>query len=290
MSFEIVTDSSANLPQALIEENGLHILSLSYFIEDEEFSSYVPGQENDDLSYLYEKMRSKANIRTSLVNVDGASKELKKIMKEGKDVLYIGFSSGLSGTFQAVSIAADSLKESGMNSSVYCLDSLCASMGQGLLVYYACKLRKEGKSMDETVQWLEDNKLKMCHWFTVDDLFHLKRGGRISAVAAVFGSALSIKPVMYVDNEGHLQVLDKARGRKKSLDELIKHFKDTVVNPQEQVFAITHADCYDDAMYLREKMSELGPVDVIVQSMEPVIASHTGPGCIALFYLGDARP
>ncbi|MBR3771522.1 MAG: DegV family protein [Clostridium sp.] len=288
MKFEIVTDSSANLPQKLIEENELHVLSLSYFIEDEEFSSYVPGQMND-LSYLYEKMRNKANIRTSLVNVDKATVEIEEILKEGKDILYIGFSSGLSGTFQSVSIAASELQEMYPKSKVYCLDSLCASMGEGLLVYYACKLRKEGKSLNETIKWLEDNKMKVCHWVTVDDLFYLKRGGRISTAAAVFGSALSIKPVIFVDNEGHLQVFDKARGRKKALNELISHMKESVVNPKEQVFAIAHADCYEDAMYMKEKMSELEPLDIIVESMEPVVAAHTGPGCMAIFYLGDER-
>lgn len=288
MAFEIITDSSANLPQNIIEENGLHILSLSYFIEEEEFSSYVPGQAND-MSYLFEKMRAKANIRTSLVNVEKATTEMKKILDEGKGILYIGFSSGLSGTFQAVSIAADELKESYPNAKICCVDTLCASTGEGLLVYYACKLRKEGKSVEETAKWIEENKLNVCHWFTVDDLFHLKRGGRISTVAAIFGSALSIKPVMFVDNEGCLQVLDKARGRKKSLDELISHFKETVVNPKEQVFAIAHADCYEDAMYVKEKMSELEPQDIIVDYLEPVISSHTGPGCLALFYLGSER-
>lgn len=288
MMFEIITDSSANLPQALIEENGLHILSLSYFIDEEEFSSYIPGQKND-LSYFYEKLHNKAHIRTSLVNVDAASNQIESLLKEGKDVLYIGFSSGLSGSFQAVSIACSGLQETYQESKVYCVDTLSAAFGEGLLVYHACKLRKEGKTIDETREWLEEHKLELCHWFTVDDLFFLKRGGRISTAAAVFGTALSIKPVMYVENEGHLKVYGKARGRKKSLDEMLRFFRDTVVNPEEQVFSIAHADCEADALYMKEKMNELHPIAIMVEPLEPVIASHTGPGCIAIFFLGKKR-
>ena len=288
MMFEIVTDSSANLGQTFIEENGLHILSLSYFIEEEEFASYIPGQKND-LTYFYEKLHSKANVRTSLVNVDAASNQIEGLLKEEKDVLYVGFSSGLSGSFQAVSIACSDLQEKYQESKIYCVDTLSAAFGEGLLVYYACKLRKEGKSIEETRDWLEEHKLELCHWFTVDDLFYLKRGGRISTAAAVFGSALSIKPVMYVDNEGYLKVYGKARGRKKSLDEMLKNMKETVVNPEEQVFTIAHADCETDALYMKEKMSELNPAAIMIEPMEPVIASHTGPGCIAIFFLGTKR-
>lgn len=288
MLFEIVTDSSANLPQAFIEENNLHILSLSYYIEDEEFSSYIPGQKND-LNYFYEKLNSKAHIRTSLVNVEKAATYMGELMKEKKDILYIGFSSGLSGSFQSVSLAASDMQETYPDSKVCCVDTLGATLGEGLLVYYACKLRSEGKTMEETVAWLEENKLNMCHWFTVDDLFFLKRGGRISTVAAVFGSALSIKPVMNMDAEGHLQVYGKARGRKKALDELFKQMKDSVTEPENQIFGIAHADCEEDALYMKEKMMELNPKDIILEPLEPVIASHTGPGCMAIFFLGKKR-
>ncbi|SES99890.1 DegV family protein [[Clostridium] polysaccharolyticum] len=288
MLFEIITDSSANLPQAFIEENNLHILSLSYYIGDEEFSSYVPGQKND-LDYFYEKLNSKANIRTSLVNVDSAMSYIGRLMKEKKDILYIGFSSGLSGSYQSVSLAVSDLQDVYKDSEVFCVDSLSAALGEGLLVYYACKLRSEGKSLKETRNWLEENKLKMLHWFTVDDLFYLKRGGRISAAAAVFGSALSIKPIMNMDKGGHLQVYGKARGRKKALNELLMQMKESVENPEEQIFGIAHADCEEDAMYMKDKMMELNPKDIFVEPFEPVIASHTGPGCIAIFFMGKER-
>lgn len=288
MSFEIITDSSANLPQAFIEKNSIHILSLSYFIDDEEFSSYIPGQKND-LTFFYEKLNSKANIRTSLVNVDKAATYMENILNEKKDILYIGFSSGLSGSYQSVSLAAADLADSHTDRKIVCVDSLAAVFGEGLMVYHACRLREEGKSIEETREWLEENKLKFCHWFTVDDLFFLKRGGRISTVAAMFGSALSIKPVMYMDDEGHLQVHDKARGRKKALDELVRHLKDTVIDPENNVLGIAHADCEEDALYLKEKLQELRPKDIWLESMEPVIASHTGPGCIAVFFMGSSR-
>lgn len=288
MLFEIVTDSSANLSQAFIEENNLHILSLSYYIEDEEFSSYVPGQKND-LSYFYEKLKNKANIRTSLVNTDKARMCIEGLMKDGKDILYIGFSSGLSGSYQSVKLAVSDLQESYQDSKVCCVDTLSATLGEGLLVYYACRLRNEGKSLEEVSAWLEENKENMCHWFTVDDLFFLKRGGRISTVAAVFGSALSIKPVMYMDGEGHLQVYGKARGRKKALDELAGKLRELVREPENQIFGIAHADSEADALYVKEKILELNPKDVIIEPLEPVIASHTGPGCIAILFLGKSR-
>ncbi len=288
MLFEIVTDSSANLPQAFIEENNLQVLSLSYYIEDEEFSSYVPGQKNN-LDYFYEKLNSKAHIRTSLVNVDKARICVEEQMKNGKDILYIGFSSGLSGSFQSVSLAISDLKETYTDVNACCVDTSCATLGEGLLVYYACKLRDEGKSLEETRTWLEENKLNMCHWFTVDDLFFLKRGGRISTAAAVFGSVLSVKPIMYMDGEGCLQVHGKARGRKKALDELLNKLKELVKEPESQIFAIAHADCREDALYVKEKMMELNPKDIFLEPLEPVIASHTGPGCVVIMFLGKSR-
>lgn len=288
MAFEIVTDSSANLPKWFIEENNLHVLSLSYYIEEEEFSSYIPGQEND-LTYFYEKLNNKASIRTSLVNVEKASICMEALLKEKKEVLYIGFSSGLSGSYQSVSLAVADLQENYKDSKVYCVDTLSAALGEGLLVYYACKLRREGKSLEETKSWLEENKLRMCHWFTVDDLFFLKRGGRISTAAAVFGSALSIKPILNVDNAGHLKVFGKARGRKKALDELVSHIKENVTEPENQIFGIIHANCEEEAFKVKEKMMELNPKDVWVEPLEPVVASHTGPGCMAVFFLGNKR-
>lgn len=289
MKFEIITDSSATLPKEIIVKFGIQVLSLSYFIDEEEFLSYERGKEND-LSYFYEKLRNKGNIRTSLVNTQAALTLIEELLKEGKDVLYIGFSSGLSGTYQSVSLAMEDLKESYPERRIVYMDSLAASLGEGLLVYEACKLREEGKNIDEVFEWLETNKLHLCHWFSVDDLFFLKRGGRISTAAAVFGSALSVKPVMHVDNEGHLIVMSKARGRKKAIQELANHLFDTVENPEDQVMGISHADCEEDAVYLKNMIMEKYKVkEFIIEPMEPVIASHTGPGCLALFFFGKER-
>lgn len=288
MSFEIVTDSSANLPQSLIEEYNIHILSLSYFIEDEEFSSYIPGQEND-LSYFYEKLYGKSHIRTSLVNAEQASRKMEELLREKKDILYIGFSSGLSGTFQAVSLACNDMKEKYPEAKIICVDTLSATLGQGLLVYYACMQRRSGKNMEEVAGWLEENKLKMCHGVMVEDLFFLKRGGRISAAAAVLGTALSLKPLIRVNEEGCLEVPGKTRGRKKAFDEMLRQLREKVVNPEEQFFGIAHADCAEDVQYIKEKMEELNPKGIIVEKMEPVIASHTGPGCVMIAYIGTKR-
>lgn len=288
MTFEIATDSSANLSQQFIEKHNIHVLSLSYFIEEEEFSSYIPGQKND-LTYFYEKLNSKASIRTSLVNVEAASECMENLLKEKKDILYIGFSSGLSGSYQSVSLAAADLQETYKESRVCCVDTLSAALAEGLLVDYACKLRSEGKSLEETAACLEERKLTMCHWFTVDDLFFLKRGGRISTAAAVFGTALSIKPVLNVDNEGHLQVVSKARGRKKAIDELYRRVKETITDPENAIIGINHADCEQDAVLLKEKLMELNPKEVWILPLEPVMAAHTGPGCLAVFYCGTGR-
>lgn len=288
MNFEIITDSSANLPQAFIEENNIHVLSLSYFIEEEEFSSYIPGEKND-LSYFYKKMREKAHIRTSLVNVDKASIKVEELLKQGKDILYIGFSSALSGTFQAVSLVCKDMREKYPDAKIICVDTLSALLAEGLLVLNACAMRKEGRSIEETGKWVEDNRMKACHWVAADDLFYLKRGGRISTTAAVFGSALSVKPIIRVEEDGTLQVVDKTRGRKKALDELIRHMRETVECPEQQIMGIAHADCEKDALYLKEKMEEFNPKGIMIESMEPVVASHTGPSCIAIFFFGSKR-
>lgn len=289
MSFEIVTDSASNLPEDLIEQYNIHILSLSFIVDEEEFYSYVKG-ETTDLVQFYGMMRDKKNIRTSLVNVEDAMNLFSSILKEGKDVLYIGFSSGLSGTYQAVSLAADNLRDKYPERKIICVDTLAAALGEGLLVYYAVKLKEEGKSMDEVYQWILDNRLNLCHWFTVDDLFFLKRGGRVSATAAVLGTALSIKPVMHVDDEGHLILMEKARGRKRSLESLIDKMEKTIENPEEQLIGISHGDCLEDAEYVAAKIKEKFPVkDIIVRILDPVIGAHSGPGTIALFFLGSKR-
>ena len=211
MNFTIVTDTGANLPENIIEENDILVLSLSFFVDDKEYYSYEPGKKTD-LSEFYKMMREKKPIRTSLVNAALAKEQIGALLAEGKDVLYVGFSSGLSGTFQSVSIAMEELKEEYPDRKILAVDTLAAALGQGLLVYFAIQQRKAGVQIEDVYQWIMENRLHICHWFTVDDLFFLKRGGRISAATAVVGTALSIKPVLHVDDEGHLINMSKTRG------------------------------------------------------------------------------
>ncbi|MBQ1393974.1 MAG: DegV family protein, partial [Lachnospiraceae bacterium] len=212
MSFAIVTDTGANLPEEMIEKNELLVLSLSFFVDDQEYYSYEPGKKTD-LANFYKMMREKKPIRTSLVNEELAKEQIAALLADGKDVLYIGFSSGLSGTFQSVSIAMDALKEEYPDRKILAVDTLAAALGQGLLVYFAIEKRREGVQIEEVYRWILENRLHLCHWFTVDDLLFLKRGGRISAATAVVGTALNIKPILHVDDEGHLINMAKARGR-----------------------------------------------------------------------------
>lgn len=289
MSFEIITDSSANLPDHMIDEYGLHILSLVFRVNDQEYKSYTKG-EKTDLKRFYTMMREKEHITTSLVNIEHAMEQIEQLLRNGKDVLYLGFSSGLSGNYQAIAMVMNQLKEEYPNRKIYAVDTLAAALGEGLLVYYAANLRKEGKSIEEVYEWIVENRLHLCHWFTVDDLFFLLRGGRVSSASAIVGSMLSIKPVMHVDDEGHLIVMEKVRGRKKSLDALVLHMEQTVMNPEGQMVFISHGDCLEDAEYVKKKVLDKLPVkDVLVHILDPVIGAHSGPGTVALFYIGEKR-
>lgn len=289
MQFEIITDSSANLPEDMIETCHLTILSLSFFVDKVEYFGYEKGKLTD-LSQFYEMMREKKDITTSLVNTSVAMEQCETLLKEGKDILYIGFSSGLSGSYQSVAVALDELRERYPERKIYSVDSLAAALGEGLLVRYAIDLREEGKNIEEVAEWLLENRLRLCHWFTVDDLFFLKRGGRISATTALLGTALNIKPILHVDDEGHLIMMEKARGRKKSLDALVDHMQQTIENPENQYIYISHGDCLEDANYVANKIKELYSVkEVFVRILDPVIGAHSGPGTLALFFLGSKR-
>lgn len=289
MGFEIVTDSCANLPEDIIEENNVHVLSLSFLVDGEAYFSYEKGKKTD-LAEFYQMMRDKKEITTSLVNVEQMISCFEPILQQGKDILYLCFSSGLSGTYQAATIAAEEMREKYPERKIYVLDTLAAALGQGLLVYFSIQQRKEGKSIEEVYQWQLDNRLKLCHWFTVDDLFFLKRGGRISAATAVIGTALNIKPVLHVDDEGHLINMEKARGRKKSLDMLVKHFEETAIDPGRTPVFISHGDCIEDAEYVAAKLKEnSGVSQVLIHMLDPVIGAHAGPGTVAIFFLGEHR-
>ena len=215
MKFEIITDSSANLTDSLIEKYDLKIISLSYFIGEEEYLSYKEGVKTD-YSEFYARIRKKEEARTSLANYEECMRVLRPIAESGRDILYIGFSSALSGTFQNVSNCMQELRTKHPDQKLLCVDSLSASMGEGLLVYHALELAQRGATIEETLEWVENHKMNICQWFTVDDLFFLKRGGRLSGAAALAGSLLEIKPILHIDEEGKLVMVSKVKGRKKS--------------------------------------------------------------------------
>lgn len=289
MAFEIVTDSSLNLSKTMIKEIGIHVLPLSFYINDVEYASYKEDEEFDYAGF-YGKLREKEHIKTALINTGTFATKFKEILDKGNDVLAIIMSSGISGTYQAAKIAGDTLREEYPDRKIIVVDSLSASIGQGLLVYYAAKFRDEGKNIEETADWIYKNRLNMVHQFTVDDLFFLKRGGRLSGGVAIIGTILQIKPVLHVDDEGRLVVQDKVNGRKKSINAFIDIFKENAIDPENQVLGICHGDCLKDAEYLAKKVKEVTNVkDIIINYCDPVLSAHSGPGTLALFYLGKKR-
>lgn len=289
MAFEIVTDSSCNLTEATIDELGLHILPLTFMVDGTEHRSYLKGQVTD-LRQFYTMMRAGKVIKTSLPNVAESEQTLRSILDAGKDVLYLGFSSGLSGTYESTALLCRQLSDAYPDRKLVAVDTLAASGGEGLLVYHAAQLARAGKSLEEVAQWVKDNKLHLAHWFTVDDLMFLFRGGRVSRTSAWAGTMLNIKPVMHVDDEGHLIPLEKVRGRKKSLKALVKHMAASVNRPIQEPIFITHGDCIEDAEYLAGLVrDELGVSDIRINYVDPVIGAHSGPGTMALFFLADKR-
>lgn len=289
MSFAIVTDSSCNLPNSVIDQYDLHIVSLEFLVEGKPYRSYVKGEEND-LKRFYTMMRNKDNITTSAATAQAWIDVIEPLLKEGQDVLTIAFSSALSITAQEAAKACQTLQQQYPERKVLCVDSLCASLGEGLLVTYACLSREAGNDITTTWEWLEDNKLRLCHWFTVDDLFFLKRGGRVSAATAVLGTMLGIKPVLHVDNQGRLINVAKARGRKSSLDALVDRMAQSAINPEKQTVYISHGDCEEDAQYVAQQCRErLHVKDVLIHYIDPVIGAHSGPGTVALFFFGEQR-
>ena len=287
--FVIMTDSSCDLPASLAEEMELVVLPLTVYVDGVKYINYLDEREIA-FSDIYNKLRTKCPAKTSAVNMNDFLDPMEEILKSGRDVLYIGFSSGLSGTYNAGAAAAAELQEKYPDRKLYTVDSLCASMGQGLLVYHAWQEKRKGRTIEEVRDFTEANKLHLCHWFTIDDLMFLKRGGRVSAATAVVGSMLSIKPVMHVDNDGHLIKVSTARGRKASIRALADEAEKRGIDLENQVIFISHGDCLEDAKYLEGIMRErLHVKDVVISYVGPVIGAHSGPGTVALFFLGTER-
>ena len=282
--FIITTDSTVDLPKSLLEEWQVPVISLSYTLD---------GTTYEDLSGLTSKelmdaIRNGAMPTTSQVNPEQARAAFEPFIREGKDILHIAFSSGLSGTCNSAKIAAEELMEENEDAKIIVIDSLCASMGEGLLLYKALELKKQGKNIDELAEWLEINKMHLCHDFTVDDLNHLYRGGRVSKATAVLGTMINIKPILHVDMEGHLVAVGKARGRKKSMLYMVDRMAEKSKGFENDVAMIVHGDCEEDAAFLEKQLRErFGIQKIIINGIGAVIGSHTGPGVIAIFYMGN---
>ena len=285
--YVIVTDSSCDLPRSLVEEYGLEVVQLSVSIDGGD-----PISNSDlDIKDFYTQLRAKKRATTSAANPESFHAVFEKHLAAGTDVLYLGFSSGLSGTCNAGFVAARELSEKYPDRKCVVVDTLCASLGEGLLVVLAARKKAAGATLDEVRAYAEEIKPNLVHLFTVDDLFFLKRGGRVSALTAVAGSLLGIKPVLHVDDVGHLVKIGVKKGRKGSLNDLCERMKATAFDPAEQLVFISHGDCEEDANYLAEKIkTEMGVKEpILVSHIGPVIGAHAGPGTVALFFIGKER-
>lgn len=290
--FRIVTDSCCNLTEDMIDDFGLEVLPFTFMVdgEDEVYQSYLKGRKTD-LAQFYAMMRSGKVFKTSLPNLAESEAVFRSILESGDDLLYLGFSSGLSGAFDALSRLIDSLGSEYPSRKAYAVDTLAASGGEGLLVWHAVEQQREGRSIDEVRDWVETHKLKLAHWFTVDDLMFLWRGGRVSKTSAWAGTLLNIKPILHVDDEGHLIPMEKVRGRKKSLHALVDHMAKTATEPiSEQKVVLTHGDCPEEAAYVADLIrNRFGVEKLVVNCIDPVIGAHSGPGTMALFFLASGR-
>lgn len=289
MSYVIVTDTTTDLPESYYREHQLTVLPLSYILDGE---TYYRGGKELPYQEFYAKMRAGSMPTTSQINPQTARRFFEPIVKEGKDILYIGFSSGLSGSCGSAQIAAQDLMDEYPGRKIVVVDSLCASLGEGLLVHKALEKKEQGMSLEELADWCEQHKRNIIHSFTVDDLFHLHRGGRVSKVAAVVGTVISLKPILHVNNEGKLIPLYNVRKRKKSLQALVDAMeqKQGSYSGKNDIVFISHGDCLADAEYVKSLVQErFGITKFIINPVGPVIGAHSGPGTLALFFMGDER-
>lgn len=286
-NYVIFTDSACDLSEEILREWGVKYISLTYSFNDspKQYGNYeIPPAD------FYQKMREGGVAKTAAVNISVFEEVFENILKEGLDVLYIGFSSGLSSTVQAGEVAAKLLSEKYSERTIKVIDTLAASAGQGLLVHLAVNAKNNGATLEETAELVEKYIFKLAHWFTVDDLVYLKRGGRVSAVSAFVGGMLGIKPVLHVDNEGHLIPITKVRGRKTSLRTMADKYTETAEDPKSGIVYISHGDCMDDALALSKMIEDdHGVKTEIITYVGPVIGAHSGPGTLALFFIAKER-
>lgn len=288
-NYVIITDSCCDLPDSLAREMGLSLIHLKVLVEDKTYTNWLDWRDISAKDF-YDLMRDEKTASTSAPSIGDFVQVAEPILQEGKDILYLGFSSALSSTVSTGMLAAGELMEQYPGRKVLCVDSLCASLGQGLFVRLVWEKQQAGATLEEAYAFAKDLVPNLCHWFTVNDLHALQRGGRVSKTTAVLGSALQIKPILHVDNEGRLTKLGTVRGRKASLAALKDRLKETITNPEEQTIYISHGDCEEEARLLADMIAKEVPVKGFVfNHVGPVIGAHTGAGVIALFNVGAHR-
>lgn len=287
--YKIITDSTTDLSPSMVDALDLHVIPMHFTVDGCDYLN-TPDEKQLSSHDFYALLRSGKSSTTAQINGEVFKDELRPYLSQGLDVIYLGFSSGLSGTFNSARLAAEELAEEFPDRKVLSVDTLSASMGEGLLVWHAVQQKRAGLDIDALAAWVEENRLHLAHWFTVDDLNHLKRGGRVSGAAALVGTMLNIKPVLHVDDEGHLIPVSKVRGRRNSLEELVNHMKETAVDPASQTVFISHGDAPQDAEYVAKLVRErLGVTQIFINPIGPVVGTHSGPGTVALFFLATKR-
>lgn len=286
--YVLFTDSTTDLTPALVEELGVRVIPMVFNLNGNDYKNYPDNRELSSKDF-YDALRAGSMSTTSQINQATFTDTFAPVLAEGKDVLYLGFSSGLSGTFHSATLAAADLMEEYPGRTVRVVDTLQASMGEGLVVYYAAKRMAEGASLAEVADWVEAERLHFSAWFTVDDLMFLKRGGRLSGAAAVAGTLLGIKPVLHVDDEGHLIPMAKVRGRRASLEALVKHIAQSDIPLADQVIFVSHGDCPAEAAAVVKAIQDLGVARIEMGDIGPVIGAHSGPGTVAVFFRSSTR-
>lgn len=282
----ITVNSTVDTGKEWLEERDVPVIPLKYTIDGQEYTDMYGLSDKE----FFQKLREGKMSVTSQINPEEAKEMLEPYVKEGKDVLHLAFSSALSGTCNSMKIAAEELQEEYPEAKVIVVDTLCACMGEAMLLYYALKQKEAGKTIEEVAQWAEENKLHVCHNVTVDDLFHLHRGGRVSKTAAVLGTMVKVKPIIHMDDNGALQVIGKERGRKKSLHKIVDMAVERSEGWDNEIIMITHGDCLEDAEYVAKLVREkMGVENVFIHNIGTVIGSHTGPGVVATFCMGNKR-
>ena len=284
----IVTDSTIDMPKRYVDsQEHFRVLNMSYTMDG---VSYVPDGTDENSREIYRQLRAGKNIVTAQVNSESWREAFEEILAGGNDLLVIAFYSGLSGTCQAAFTAAEEAREKYPDRKLEVIDSLCASAGEGLLVDYALRNRDKGMSLEENAAWVRENVQNIIHWFTVDDLMFLMRGGRVGAVSAYIGSLVKIKPILHVNEEGKLIPREKVQGRRKSIRALADKVKQNIVHPEGQLVLISHGDCEAEAQSLADMIkAELPVAEVRLSYIGPIVGAHSGPGTLAVFFMGKGR-